>query len=368
MFLSKLSLINFKNYAELNVSFSSGVNCFVGDNGIGKTNLLDAIYYLSLCKSFFNSVDSHNIRDDEGFFLIKGEYTENDVRDELYCGVKIGQKKVFKRNKKEYERFSEHIGKYPIVMISPQDISLIYDGSDGRRKFVDGIISQYDHDYLENLIKYNRVLQQRNTLLKRFSEQRYFDKDSLDIWDQQLVKYGSAVHEKRIVFCRVYSKFVDDFYKIVSNDAEEKVEFLYNTKIGDGDFNQLLEQAIAKDRAVRHTSVGVHKDDFEFLLSGKGIKRYASQGQQKTFLIALKLAQYQFLKDHSAKCPVLLLDDIFDKLDMNRVMALLKNVCSDGFEQVFLTDTNLERTKEILSDSTNDYSIYMIEDGKCNKV
>lgn len=360
MFLTQLSLINFKNYAEFEAKFSEKINCFVGNNGMGKTNLLDAIYYLSFCKSFFNTIDSQNIKHNEGFFVIQGHFNKTGDESEVYCGIKRNQKKIFKKNKKEYDRLSEHIGQFPLVMISPGDSDLINGSSESRRKFLDGIISQYDKIYLDKLISYNQVLKQRNALLKHFSESRSFDSETLEIWDEQLIMYGKGILEIREEFLKQFIPLFNTYYKFIS-ESKEEVALLYENSLGEKDFKTALLTSLSRDRAVHYTTVGPHKDDLEFKLDTFSLKKYASQGQQKSFLLALKLAQFEFIKDQKHTKPLLLLDDVYDKLDEARFTKLLELVSSDKFGQVFITDTHADRMNELLNQKQIDHRIFLVE-------
>ncbi len=360
MFLKQLSLINFKNYSEFEAKFSEKINCFVGNNGMGKTNLLDAIYYLSFCKSFFNTIDSQNIRHNEGFFVIQGHFEKTGEVSEVYCGIKRNQKKIFKKNKKEYDRLSEHIGQFPLVMISPGDSDLINGSSEVRRKFLDGIISQYDKVYLDKLISYNQVLKQRNALLKHFFESRSVDSETLEIWDEQLIIYGKTILEIRQEFLRQFIPLFNTYYKFIS-DSKEDVALHYENSLGEKDFRTALLTSLARDRAVHYTTVGPHKDDLEFTLDTFSLKKYASQGQQKSFLLALKLAQFEFIKDQKNTKPLLLLDDVYDKLDEVRFTKLLEMVSSDKFGQVFITDTHADRMNELLNQKQIAHRIFVVE-------
>jgi len=327
---------------------------------MGKTNLLDAIHYLSFCKSFFNAVDSQNIKHNEGFFVLQGHFDKAGEESEVYCGLKRNQKKIFKKNKKEYERLSEHIGQFPLVMISPSDSELINDSSEVRRKFLDGIISQYDKVYLDRLIAYNQVLKQRNALLKQFFESRSFDLETLEIWDEQLMMYGRVILEIREKFLEAFIPLFNRHYQFIS-DSKESVALRYEGSIGDRDFKTALMVALPRDRAMHYTTVGPHKDDLEFTLNNFSLKKYASQGQQKSYLLALKLAQFEFIKEQKNTKPLLLLDDVYDKLDEQRFTKLLEMVSSDAFGQVFITDTHPERMNELLNQKQIDHHIFLVE-------
>ena len=360
MQLQHISLINFKNYEQVDLSFSPKINCFVGNNGVGKTNLLDAFYYLSLCKSHFNSVDSQNIRRDQGFFVIHGNYLRNSAKEDIYCGVKRGQKKQFKRNKKEYTRLSEHIGLIPLVMKSPSDVDFIYNGSDERRKFIDGIISQFDPDYLNNLIKYNRLIGQRNKLLKDIYTRRGVGSEDINIYDDQLHLYGTRIFEKRKQFTIDILPIFRDFYEKISL-GNETVELSYNSQLSSIPLKQLLIGSIEKDRILQYTTKGIHKDDFVMTLEQQPLKKFGSQGQQKTFLVALKFAQYNYISKELGLKPLLLLDDIFDKLDRDRVQQIIKLVTDNHFGQIFITDTNHDRIRDLLAASNIEHKIFLID-------
>lgn len=363
MYLQSLSLLNFKNCKEINLSFCPAVNCFAGNNGQGKTNVLDAIYYLSFCKSFFNTVDSHHILHGDNFFMIQGKYERNGEIEEIYCGVKKSQKKIFKRNKKEYERLADHIGLFPLIMIAPEDIELVSGGSEVRRKFIDGLISQFDKVYLTHLLEYQRALTQRNSLLKHFADKNIFDEGALEIWDEQLIEKGSYIYEKRKETLVKLSPVFQEYYEVISQ-GKEKVELYYHSQLHQKDFKSLLKEARQKDRILHYTSQGVHKDDLEFLLGEYPLKRLGSQGQQKTYLIALKLAQYGFSKQLTGQSPILLLDDIFDKLDESRVKQIVNMVISHSFGQIFITDVNAERMKNILSEAAEEFMLFEVENGE----
>ena len=347
MFLERLHLLNFKNYADYEAVLSERINCFAGPNGVGKTNLLDAIHYLSFCKSYFNPIDSQNIRHDEGFFMIQGIFKNNGETSEIYCGIKRNQKKVFKKNKTEYERLSEHIGQYPLVMISPSDSDLVNGSSEGRRKFLDGIISQYDRSYLDKLIAYNNALRQRNVLLRQFADTRVFDAESLDIWDSMLALHGDGIHQIRVHFLKEFIPLFNAYYQFVSN-SRENASLTYECSYEGTSLHTALMTSLSRDRALGYTTMGPHRDDLDFKLDGFPLKKYGSQGQQKSFLIALKLAQYEFIRDRKNTLPLLLLDDVYDKLDADRFGKLLEKVSGEGFGQVFITDTHADRIREAL--------------------
>lgn len=363
MYLQQLSVINFKNYAEASLNFSEGVNVFAGNNGAGKTNLLDAIHYLSLCKSYFNPIDSQQIKQGTEFFIITGNFLRNDTVESVACSVKRNQKKQFKRNKKDYQRLADHIGLFPLVMVSPYDISIIIEGSEERRKFIDNVISQTDHQYLDELIVYNKVLQNRNALLKQIADTGRYDPGLMEVYDEQLVASGSRLFEKRRAFMENFTAIFNRHYSYLSEDAEQ-VELCYESQLLADDFAALLNKNLEKDRVIERTSVGIHKDDLQFSIHGLPMKKFGSQGQQKSFLIALKLAQYTFLHQQNGFKPILLLDDIFDKLDDRRVTKLMQMISNHDFGQVFITDTNLDRVKKIFEEIGVDIKLFKVKGGE----
>jgi DNA replication and repair protein RecF len=362
MYIKDLSLVNFKNFEHAEFEFSDGLNCFIGNNGAGKTNLMDAIYYLSFCKSFLNSVDAQNIRFDQEFFMIQGKYSRLDSEETIYCGLKRNQKKIFKRNQKEYKKLSEHIGLIPLIIVTPSDTNLISGGSEDRRRFVDSVISQYDSVYLENLIRYNRALLQRNNLLKQFAGRNVFQPESLEVWDDQLIKYGEQIFSSRTSFVEKLQPVFQKYYELISG-GKETVGLKLQSDLIQVNLDQLLKRSVGKDRILQYTTTGIHKDDFEFELAGNPIKKFGSQGQKKTYLVALKLAQFDFMKEISGLTPILLLDDIFDKLDKNRVEQIVKLVADDHFGQIFITDTNREHLDQMIASLETESCIYTINDG-----
>lgn len=363
MFLENISTINFKNCSEISMKLNSTVNCFLGNNGEGKTNILDAIYYLSYTKSYFNSIDSQNIKFGEPFFVIQGNFSLNNETTNIYCGVKKGSKKQFKYNKKNYSKLSEHIGKFPVVIITPYDSNLILEGSETRRKFLNSIISQFNKKYLENLINYNRLITQRNASLKQMSETNNFNKDFLDIIDAQIVEKGSFIHKERTIFLNDFIHFFNKFYKDISNN-KEYVSINYNSSLNSNSFENILKENLQKDRLLTYTSKGIHKDDLEFkIMNDFSLKKFASQGQQKSFLIALKLAQFEYIKQKKGFTPILLLDDIFDKLDENRVNYIIKMIADNKLGQTFITDTSRTKIPAILTKLDINHSVFNIKNG-----
>ncbi|MDD3877392.1 MAG: DNA replication and repair protein RecF [Bacteroidales bacterium] len=348
MYIKKLAIVNFKNFKAADIELNKHINCFTGQNGAGKTNLLDAIYYLSFCKSYFNNIDTQNINDDEAFFVLQGQYIDEGKDMSLFCSFKKGDRKIFKSNDKEYSRLADHIGRVPLIIISPSDIDYINEGSDIRRKFIDSVLAQFDKIYLDNLLNYNKVLLQRNHLLKRFNELNYFDNSSLEIWDDKLTILGHKIYEKRCSFIESFVPVFNSYYQALSGGKEE-VSVQYDSHLHSGTFETLLSNALSNDRKALYTTIGIHKDDLIFLKGGKPLKKFASQGQQKTFLIALKFAQFVVTKEYKQMTPLLLLDDVFDKLDNSRVEHLIRLVSQNGFNQVFITDTDLNRVRTVLA-------------------
>jgi DNA replication and repair protein RecF len=357
MHLQKITLVNYKNFKSQEFEFENKINCFVGDNGVGKTNVLDAIYYLSFAKSYFNPLAVQNIRHTEDFFMIEGNYQLNEKNEVIVCSLKRGSKKVIKRNGKVYDKFSEHIGHLPLVIISPADRDLITDGSDTRRKFMDTVISQSDKPYLKMLISYTKVLAQRNALLKYFAANRTFNALNLKVYNEQLYKYGSEIFIKRKQFLNEFIPLFKKRYLEVVTEKEQ-VDLIYNTQLDGTNLLDLFEQSIDRDRVLQYTSMGIHKDDLSFIINGYPIKKFGSQGQQKSYLIALKLAQFDIIKAHSNVKPILLLDDIFDKLDDFRVSQIVNLVNKDEFGQLFLSDTHKERTEEVVKKANQPYKIF----------
>ena len=362
MILRKLSIINYRNIGEASLEFSPKMNCFIGQNGVGKTNVLDAVYYLSFCRSQHNPVDSQVIRHGEEFFVLEGSYRSEDGEEEsVYCGMKRGTKKHFKRNKKEYKRLSEHIGLIPLVVVSPSDTLLIEGGSEERRRLLDMVISQYDHQYMEVLTRYNKALLQRNTLLKLEEEP---DPEVMGLWEEQMAAAGEVVYEKRRGFIDALMPVFQRYYEGISG-GHERVGLAYQSHCQRGPLLDVIRRDRLKDRAVGYSLHGIHRDDLDFTLDGYPMKREGSQGQNKTFVVALKLAQFDFLRRTSSQTtPLLLLDDIFDKLDAARVEQIVRLVAGDGFGQIFITDTNREHLDQILRNSVLDYKIFYVSDGE----
>jgi DNA replication and repair protein RecF len=359
MYLKKLSLTFFKNYDQAELEFSPKINCFVGNNGVGKTNILDAIHYLSLTKSFFNNIDSVNIRHNEAYFIVQGIFVQDDEENNIFCSFHKEKQKVLRRNGKEYHKLSDHVGRYPVVMISPADSALIIEGSEVRRKFLNKIISQYDAGYLDSVLKYNKVLQQRNKLLKDFKSTGRFDNDMLSIWDSQLIKYGNYIFGERDVLVNELIPVFNEYYSFISSE-KELVKLIYRSHLKEGDFSQILQNAVNKDRILEYTTVGIHKDDLILEMDDYTVKSLGSQGQQKSYLVALKLAKFDYIKRKAGFSPILLLDDIFDKFDAARVEQIIRLVGNHRFGQIFITDTHKSRLQEILTTVDSDYKMFRI--------
>jgi len=362
--LKRLSLLNFKNYDEIELEFSPQINCFVGNNGEGKTNLLDAIYYTAFCKSYFHNVESYNIRHGSDFLTVDALFGRTEKDERIQISYKKGEKKKVRRNKKEYDRISDHVGLIPLVIISPSDKDLITEGSELRRKFIDGVISQTNKVYLDQLMQYNRLLSQRNTLLKYFAANRTFDAEQLSIYDEQMSALSEPIFQARQTFIDDFRPIFHDVYRKISG-SDESVELEYKSHLNEVDApERLFEESREKDRVLQFTSKGVHKDDLKFTIQGFPIKKLGSQGQQKTFVIALKIAQFEFLKHANGFKPLLLLDDIFDKLDDNRVEAIIRMVNDHRFGQIFITDTHPERTEQTVQRVNESYSMFQLKNGK----
>lgn len=356
MFLKKISVVNYKNIPSQTYAFSPTINCFVGNNGVGKTNLLDAIYHLGMGKSYFTASAVQNVQHGEDFYLIEGDFQRDDRQEQIVCSLKKGQKKMMKHNGKPYERLADHIGKYPMVLISPADRDLIVEGSETRRKFLDSAIAQADREYLELLLRYNRTLLQRNTLLKQMAEHNQFSTETLSIYDQQLAPLGQLLYQKRQTFMEDFLPIFQYQYAYIAG-GKEQVTLGYQSQLHQSSLASLLAESRDRDRAAQYTTVGVHKDDLEFEIQGFPIKKYGSQGQQKSLLIALKLSQFEMLKKQLGVVPIVLLDDIFDKLDDTRVAQLVQLVTQNHFGQLFITDTHWQRTEDVVKQTGLPYQI-----------
>jgi DNA replication and repair protein RecF len=367
MYLKKLALTNFKNYDQTELELSPKINCFVGNNGVGKTNILDAVHYLSLTKSFFNNIDSISIRHGEDYFIINGSFVKNGEEDQIYCAFQKQKQKVLRKNGKEYQKLSDHVGKYPVVMISPADSALILEGSEERRRFLNKIISQYNAEYLDSVLKYSKALQHRNRLLKDFKTTGRFDNDSLSIWDSQLVKYGTYVYNERDILVKELVPVFQEHYSMISSE-KERVRLSYRSHLSEGSFSEALVNSVTKDRFLEYTTVGIHKDDLLLEMNEHSVRSLGSQGQQKSYLVALKLAKFDYIKRKSGIAPILLLDDIFDKFDAERVEQIIRLVGNSKFGQIFITDTHQSRLHDILSSHNTDYKLFMIKNNEVEEV
>ncbi len=359
MRLKKLSLLHFKNIARQELEFCRGVNCLVGDNGAGKTNVMDAIYYLSMCKSSLPMTDTQSIRHGEEGFLVEGQYVSDEEKNErIVCSFTRKGGKVLKRNGKEYERLADHVGLVPAVIVSPADNALISDAAEERRRYLNACISQLDRPYLANVMRYNAVLAERNRLLKMQP-----DETMLAIYDDQLTDYGTKIHAARQAFAERLQPVVAEYYRILSGDREE-VELHYKSELGERPFDEILRAARQKDLVNEYTTSGIHRDDLTLRIGGYPLRKYGSQGQQKSFLIALKLAQYAVVAEACGEKPILLLDDLFDKLDAGRVEQLIRLVSDEAFGQIFITDCNPTRLKSILDEAGAEYALFTVANGE----
>ena len=356
MTLKELHIINFKNIREADLTFADKLNCFVGLNGQGKTNLLDAIYYLSFTKSAFNTIDSQNILHDAEFAMIQGVYSADGDQDEtmqVTCGIRRGQKKQFRCGKKDYQRMLDHIGRIPLVMVSPEDSQLIAEGSDERRRFMDVVIGQTDRAYLEHLNLYNALVKQRNALLKQYGDsgQPSIPDELFEVIEMQMVPHAMYIFAQRKAFVEAFVPLFADLYKTIA-EVEEMPQLTYRSQLFDRDLGEALQRTRQRDLILGWTSQGVHKDELEMQLGDYPLRRVGSQGQQKTYLIAMKLAQALYLSSQqsavSSRKPILLLDDIFDKLDATRVARIVNLVRGEQFGQIFLTDTDRQHLTDIV--------------------
>ena len=358
MIIKKISVLNYKNIRQTYIECSVKINCFFGNNGMGKTNLLDAIHYLSFSKSHINTPDSRIIHNGEDLCVLQGFYDFDGREEDIFCSISRMQRKQFRRNKKEYDRLSEHIGLLPVVMISPADTDLISGGSDGRRRFVDMIISQHDKQYLNSLIQYNKTLTQRNFLLRN----KCNDASLYDVLEMQMSVYGEQIYVKRINMLEKLVPVFNEYHRIICNSGES-VDMRYVSQFEKNDFIKEIKKTREKDLLLGYSSIGVHKDDVEMTLDEQLIRRVGSQGQNKTYLIALKLAQFTYMVAKGVTKPILLLDDIFDKLDADRVEKIINLVSGDIFGQIFITDTNRKYLDRILETIGQDYSLFKVERG-----
>ncbi len=358
MYLKKLVLINFKNIAQAEITLSERLNCFVGDNGAGKTNVLDAVYYLSMSKSALTMTDGQSVRHGEDFFVVEGTYAgDSGSNDTVNCSFLRRSGKVLKLNGKEYDRMADHVGRFPVVMVSPQDSVLITDAAEERRRYLNAFLSQLDRDYLASLMRYNAVLAERNRFLKSSS-----DEQMLQIYDMQLADHAARIYERRRDIIERMRPLVAEFYRQLSGDREQ-VEIEYRSELASASMGELLLASRERDIVNGFTTSGVHRDDMSLRIGGYPLRKYGSQGQQKSFLMSLKLAQYRILAEVCGERPLLLLDDLFDKLDTSRVENLLTLVAGDDFGQIFITDCNRSRLETILSRAGEKYALFTVEGG-----
>lgn len=357
MFLKELHLTQYKNIEMENFHFSQPINCFVGPNGRGKSNILDAIYHLAYGKGYFNPQAVQNIQFEKDFFVLEGIFESALGEEKIHCSLKKGHKKTLKRNGKPYSTLTEHIGKIPVVMISPADNDLITEGSAVRRKFVDGILSQTVPGYLQKILDYSKILSQRNALLKYFALNRTFDKDTLEVYNEQMHVLAADLFEKRKSFIEGFQPLFEKHYLQISG-GQENAQVHYNSHLTEGNLKELFEQNLSKDRTLQYTSTGIHKDDLSFEMNGENIKKYGSQGQQKTFLVALKLTQFEWLKKATQTAPIILLDDAFDKLDQQRVSQIISLMKDEAFSQIFISDTHKERSLNALKQAEMAYELF----------
>jgi DNA replication and repair protein RecF len=363
MRLEKLHLVNFKNYAEAKVDFIGNIHCFLGKNGSGKTNLLEAVHYLSFTKGRFLANDTENVLHGQDHFFVKGLFEKKEKQVEVACTFALDRKKTISENGKDYTRFSDHIGKYPLVFVAPDDVGLIADGGEARRKFFDTLLSQVDKEYLENLIIYQSQLRQRNSLLKMFAERGSIDQDLMDSYDEKIISSGTILFQKRSSFIKEYLPLLADRYNFLTEGLTEKAGLTYESELEKVDFKKELQARLDRDMALGRTTLGIHRDDFLLTLNNHELKRFGSQGQQKSFLIALKLAEFDYLTTRRREKPMLLLDDIFDKLDDDRIHQLMKLVTSGAFGQIFITDARPGRSLEVLKETGVKSQNFSVEHG-----
>lgn len=366
MELKSLKLKNYKNISDCTISNLTKINCFVGNNGAGKTNIIDSVYFLTNTRSFFNHIDIQNIKFNENYLFLEGFININEVVDEVNASFSIDSGKIFKTNKKKHKKLADYYGTFPSVMITPYDIDLIHDASLVRRSFVDSVISLYDKEYLNILTNYNKVLLHRNSLLKSFFEKRTYENELLSIWDYKIINLSDIIYQKRQNFLSEFLPFFQNYYTYIS-EKSEIVTIEYKSDLNENKISYLLQKNITKDIASQRTNFGIHKDDFVFNINYQPMKKFASQGQQKTFVIALKFAQSDFIKKQTNIKPFLLLDDIFDKLDVLRVKNVVKLVAEEHFGQIFITHTDIEKLENILKPVGVNYSVYFVDNGSAKQ-
>ncbi len=357
--LSQLKLTQFKSYAVQQFDFSPRLNCLTGLNGVGKTNVLDAIHFLCLCKSHAGLNDKHLIQHGESFFRLEGQFEGQDAAVKIVAKYQSGQRKEIERNNTVYERLTDYIGQFPVVMIAPDDVSLVQDGSEDRRRFLDATLSQISPDYLQHLLLYNALLKQRNALLKMFAEHKHFDAALLESLDRQMPVPAQVIFDQRCAFVKAFQPRFEEYYAAISG-SRETVAVKYESDLGNGDFVNLLGKALEKDRFLQRSTVGPHRDELALSMDGQPVKKFASQGQLKSFLLALRLAQYEVLRQQKGVPPILLLDDIFDKLDTRRVSQLVSLLIRRDFGQIFITDTQRERIEGVIALFSGEYKIFEV--------
>jgi DNA replication and repair protein RecF len=355
--LNTLHITHYKNVLSAAYSFDKPIHCFVGDNGQGKTNTLDAIYHLAMGKSYFSSINAHSINHNAEFMRLEGHFERTNETERIECQLKRGEAKVIVKNGKKYKKLSEHIGLLPTVMISPADVDLINEGSQTRRSFIDRLIGQADKTYLHQLIQYQKTLQQRNALLKQMGRYDTGVQDTLTIYNEQLVHFGTPIHQARAAYLATFEPIFQKRYATISG-GKEVVSLAYESQLSEGDFASLLQTATPRDQAAQYSTLGIHKDDLIFNINGYPIKKFGSQGQRKSYLIALKLAQFDMLKQATSVTPLLLLDDIFDKLDERRVAEIINLVHESSFGQLFITDTHPERTAKVIEQTAKSFELH----------
>ena len=365
--LQDLRLVHFKNHAQADFTFGPKLNAMVGSNGAGKTTILDAVHLLSMTRSYFHTTDSHCIKFDAPFFVVEGRMAVGEQLTPMYCGLKRGEKKVFKADDAEYPRLAEHLGRFPVVMISPSDRDLITEGSEARRKFMDAVIAQSYKSFLDALVHYNRALAQRNALLKYFAANRTFDADMLDLYDLQLCQHAPIVHAARAAFIEDFAPRLAHYYQWMAGDKEQ-VGITYKSPLLEASMEEVLAERLPKDRVLQYTSAGIHREDLVFTLHGEPLQRVGSQGQQKSYVVALKLAVFDALKEALQLKPILLLDDIFDKLDAQRVEGLIRLVNEHHFGQIFITDTHPERTEHMVKAVNEEAKIFDLSSSETGRV
>tara|TARA_B100000401_G_scaffold333365_1_gene232498 strand:+ start:2650 stop:3738 length:1089 start_codon:yes stop_codon:yes gene_type:complete len=359
LLINKISILNYKNILDKTFNFDNKINCFVGNNGVGKTNILDSIYHLAIGKSSFSISNENNINHESEFMLLDGLFSINNKKENITCSLKRNETKVLKRNEKIYKKLSDHFGLIPVVLISPYDTNLIIEGSSERRKFMDSIISTYDKNYLQNIITHGKLIKQRNKILKYFNKSAKIDMDSILVYNDQIVKLSKPIHECRKNFVSEFVPLVIDKYNNISG-KNEKVTLQYKSDLNENEIGDLLEKSFQKDMILQFTSCGIHKDDLIFKIDNNSIKRFGSQGQQKSFLISLRFAEFEFLKNSNDLAPILLMDDIFDKLDIQRVKNIVDLVNSSEFGQLFVSDTDKPRIEKVIKSLKNSSEIFEI--------